>query len=361
MGRGNIHKVGRFTLFERDGVWHFRRGEFKKTTKERDLARAKKFVREFEKQVLTRNIEALENRESIRLSAFKRQFLEHSHKAHSHSYWSHFYYSLSEFERYLGPEKRLKSITRKDMDGFVVFCKNRYKSAVTANTRLRHLRIALHVAKSWELIDEVPGSKYLPEPEKPVRCLTDEEVFKLQDAAGDWAYVINLALFTGFRRETLLDLDWSDIDFEKRTIKYRQFKTRREMVQPLGDPLLDDLYCEWGNQGYAESGPVIPMKAEDPGRAFTQRIRYIGKKAGVPVSPHVFRKTFGSWLRKSGVRMEVTRDLMGHKDLKTTMKYYVSVDESDLQAGINALSNRGNKNGTVKYARPKVVNSIELL
>ena len=46
------------------------------------------------------------------------------------------------------------------------------------------------------------------------------------------------------------------------------------------------------------------------------------KRAGLPhFTPHDLRSTFGTWLAADGVDVVTIKNLMGHTDVKTTMKY----------------------------------------
>ena len=56
----------------------------------------------------------------------------------------------------------------------------------------------------------------------------------------------------------------------------------------------------------------------------------VGKRCNVEVSPHKVRRTFATWVWKSGIDVHTLRDLMGHADL-TTLPAYLGIDADDLQ------------------------------
>ena len=59
-------------------------------------------------------------------------------------------------------------------------------------------------------------------------------------------------------------------------------------------------------------------------------MRNLGKKIGVHVHPHKFRRHFATTLVKKGVHIEQVQKLLGHAEIVTTQMYVVS-DEDEIQ------------------------------
>ena len=48
------------------------------------------------------------------------------------------------------------------------------------------------------------------------------------------------------------------------------------------------------------------------------------------ISPHSFRRSFATYKYRNEVSLEKIARLMGHEDVKTTMKYIIPDDKADL-------------------------------
>lgn len=59
--------------------------------------------------------------------------------------------------------------------------------------------------------------------------------------------------------------------------------------------------------------------------------RRLGKKVGIKVTPHMFRHTHATELLKAGMRAEVARKRLGHKDVQTTLNTYEHLVHDDIQ------------------------------
>lgn len=147
-----------------------------------------------------------------------------------------------------------------------------------------------------------------------------------------WQCGARMVLGTGLRIGELLALQWDDLDLNAGTAV-----VSRSMVSHLGTPgptksgktrtvplggssaaalitLHDDAEGPyiWHGDGGA---PVRHITAQ-------QAIARAVKKAKMSdVSWHTLRHTYAAWLAQAGVTMRVLRDLLGHADIATTMRY----------------------------------------
>ncbi len=102
---------------------------------------------------------------------------------------------------------------------------------------LRHL---FNMAIRWGYLEKNPcdGIKALPENNRRLRFLNEEEVSKLLEACKEFdrgylSDVVTLAIYTGMRRGEILNLEWKDIDFERDLICVRDPKNRQARYVPM--------------------------------------------------------------------------------------------------------------------------------
>jgi integrase len=137
--------------------------------------------------------------------------------------------------------------------------------------------------------------------------------------------MILVSLNTGIRRGSLFQLRWSDIDFGEKnlTIRAAIAKGGREIQIPMNDILTRTL-AAWKEQTCTdESGLVFP--SPKGGGVFDNvRKAWAGllQDAGIKnFRWHDMRHDFASQLVMKGVDLNTVRELMGHADMKMTLKY----------------------------------------
>lgn len=142
--------------------------------------------------------------------------------------------------------------------------------------------------------------------------------------------------FTGARRFEILNLNWKDIDFSKRTINIQCSKGKKQRLIPFAEPLLTDLWA------YLQSRlPVIPndpvfISLKDNRLSNTgaeTRFRKYIKKCGLEgkgYTIHKLRHTYASLLLQNGADLISIQQLLGHSDLNST-KIYTHTDMKHLR------------------------------
>lgn len=203
----------------------------------------------------------------------------------------------------------------------------------------------LHIAVEWGKLEAAPKVKLLKTVSQRLDFLTSTESRQLVQNCHEpvWREMILTALRTGMRLGELFGLEWQDVDFKRRKINIRRSIVNGIVGTPKNNkgryvPMTDDL-CRALYDDRKTSGLVFCRKN---GSAFSQfmagkAIKRICKRSGVKVITwHVLRHTFASQLASEGVTIPAIKELMGHSDIGTTMKY-AHLAPSTLQSSVDVL------------------------
>ena len=144
-----------------------------------------------------------------------------------------------------------------------------------------------------------------------------------------------LMLRAGLRRIEVQQLQWGDIDFDKRVIAVRGGKGGKNRLVAINQTLLTAL------QEFPRNGPyVIPnIHGSKISRGTLTAItrKYLRKlnhhyKGRKRFSLHSLRATFATTLCEKGVSTRVVQQLLGHSDPKTTMRYACATEAALVDA-----------------------------
>ncbi|MCY0389128.1 site-specific integrase [Robbsia sp. Bb-Pol-6] len=232
------------------------------------------------------------------------------------------------------------------------------RAHATINRDLTALGGLFSRALEWKLIDTHPmdSVKSLQEPDARVRWLSEDEELRLRAAlaareareragrasANEWraarrydllpnltpgAYcdhlqpMVLLSLNTGMRQGETLKLRWDAVDLERAilTVRGATAKSRRVRHIPLNPEALATL-TQWRAQ--ASGGVVFPGADGEPLTEIKTAWGNLVKAAAlVDFTWHDMRHDFASKLVMAGVDLNTVRELLGHADLKMTLRY----------------------------------------
>lgn len=222
-------------------------------------------------------------------------------------------------------------------------------------------KVVLELELPW--LNNVVQAKTTPR--LPVVLSTTEVTRLLDQLSGTMGLFARLLYGTGMRLREGLRLRVKDIDFERREVIVREGKGGKDrvtmlpeaMVGPLQDQLVKvrALHNQDLKEGYGEVWLpdalgskykglgkkwhwqwVFPsrQRSADPDSGVVRRhfiypesvqraIREAAMRADItkPVSPHVLRHSFATHLLSSGYDIRTIQELLGHKDVETTMIY----------------------------------------
>lgn len=256
--------------------------------------------------------------------------------------------------------RNLSDITQWDIQKWAAGMQKKGLKNSTLNRRIATLKGVLSKAKEWGIIDLSPlmGMKALKTDNAPnVRYLSDDERERLYSALSarqdsqrlarsrhhTWAsqrkmdsisllsgvytdYLMPLVLVainTGMRRGELFDLRWSDISLPSKLITVRGDTAKSGYTRHI--PLTDEAsscLASWkttnGSTELVFPSPVNGKRLDNINSSWEGLM----KRAQIEnFRFHDLRHNFASSLVMRGVDLNTVRELLGHRDLKTTLCY----------------------------------------
>lgn len=136
--------------------------------------------------------------------------------------------------------------------------------------------------------------------------------------------------YTGFRYSDMVSVKWSDIKPDGTIVK-RMVKTNKEVVVPITEGTKKILARYEGKRNDLIFPKISNNKVNKAIRVIC-KIAKIDKK----ISFHVARHSFGYILGKNEVNAFKIMELMGHSNVKQTMRY-VKASVKDLSSAINGI------------------------
>ncbi len=217
------------------------------------------------------------------------------------------------------------------------------------------LRKMFSIAVDSEWIDTNPclarKVKPLREDSKRERYLQpDEEKKLLKYCTGKDSHlkpILICALHTGMRRGEILNLKWSWIDLKKGYITVTKTKSGKDRNIPISPVLMQELTKleKTKKTDYV----FVNLATQKPYGKTDKSFKMIIKKANIEnLRFHDLRHTAATRMVASGVEIIVVQDILGHSDIRTTMRYAHPMPERKVKA-IQALSNYGKKSKIVAF------------
>lgn len=198
----------------------------------------------------------------------------------------------------------------------------------TANQTLALLRSMWNLGMDWGLIPPGPNPclriKKFPEVSRE-RFVKPHELPKLWTAIQSESNpfvraAFFVAILTGARRDEVLTMKWSDLDFQQGIWTIPQTKAGRSHVIPLPGPamsLLNQLPRLEGNP-FVFCGRWGRSHLVNVSKPWT-RIRQEAQLEDVRI--HDLRRTLGSWLVAAGASLPLIGKALNHSNVSTTAVY----------------------------------------
>jgi len=218
-------------------------------------------------------------------------------------------------------EKHLFEITAQMIEKYKAMRLEKVAPA-TVNRELASLKHMFTKAIEWGLVKTNPakGVKRLKEPPGRLRYLKTEEIKKLLDACADHVRsIVIAALNTGMRKSEILNLCWREVDLKNRKITVINAKNNETRVIPINKTLYEELLTL---SQKLKGEYVFSNRNGDPFGDIKKGFSAALERAGIEdFRFHDLRHTFGSHLVMQGVNIKTVQQILGHKDIKMTMRY----------------------------------------
>jgi integrase len=226
-------------------------------------------------------------------------------------------------------------------------------SPATSNREIALLKHLFNMAERWgqhQGTNPVRMVRFLPENNLRLRTLSDDEERKLLACCAPHVReMVVFALNTGLRSGDIYRLTWREVDLEQRRLNLIARKTAR----PLELPLNDDAHAVLRARQAHERGPYVFYNPDTGGPFLNLKTGLKGalRRAGISgVTWHTLRHTFASRLTVNGIDLVTVKDLLGHAEIKTTLRYAHSNAQAKARA-VAQLAGHSDKTVTITPRR----------
>ena len=172
--------------------------------------------------------------------------------------------------------------------------------------------------------------------------LSEEELYRL--ATTHYRFENNeirraflFCCFTGLRFCDVKDLTFKNIDYEHRTLRFEQNKTKGHSVssEVVNNNITDDLLILIGKPKEKITEHIFNLPSAN---ACNKDLKHWTKRAGIDkkITWHCARHTFATLLLSKGNDIKTTATLLGHSGLKYIDRYTRALDENKIKA-MNSL------------------------
>jgi len=321
-------------IYKRENIWYIDYTYQGKRCRKRvgkSQRLAELALRDIELKILKKEHLGIDDYPPIEFNALSRKYLEY---AKVNKAPNTYFLNVNNFKHLTDyfKDRYISEIRAADVEMYKVE-RLKYVCPSSVNRDLAVLHNYFNKAIEWGYLDVNPmkGVKLLKEPPGRLRFLNKEEIVKLLESMPvQTRTIIIFAMNTGMRKSEILNLKWSDVNLNNRTITLDKTKTNERRIIPINDIVYKELTAF---NNHDKEGLVFANQKVNLRRYFTEGLR----KAGIKdFCFHDLRHTFASHLAMSGVNINVIQQLLGHKSIKMTLRYS-HLSQEHLQGAVNKL------------------------
>lgn len=278
-------------------------------------------------------------------------------------------------------DRQLTSIVRRDVERFVAQLAatphpdtGARRAPKSVNNTLAVLTSLLSTAVEWGYLEKSPatGVEPLPIPvdSQEFAFYTAEESDRWLAACAEiepaWYPWCLLSFRTGLRLGELAALRWSDVDLPGRRLHVRRAWYRGEVTTPKGgrSRLVDLCGSAAALLGRLGRRPGVPLVFANDDGSYVTRDQLkapwerVTRAAGLHrTTPHDARHSFASQLIMAGEGVPAVQQLLGHTDIRVTMRYAHLAPAAKASA-VAALDRRGGREAPTEGFGHKLVTAV---
>jgi len=225
----------------------------------------------------------------------------------------------------------LKNFNLMMLEQYQTRCLAEKKKPATVNRRLATLKHMFTKAEEWEMLEgeilkKVRRVKQFAENNRRLRFLSSEECQDLIAACGNQARIkhlrpmVGMAMNTGMRRGEIFSLQWDQVDLKHGFILLEDTKNGDRRELPINGTVRAILL----DMPRRLDVPFVfhDRATGEPYRDIRNSFYRACGRAGIKdFHFHDLRHTFASHLVMAGVDLTTVKELLGHKDIKMTLRY----------------------------------------
>ena len=266
---------------------------------------------------------------------------------HSEKTIKHYIFETRKFLDYIN--KSCLDITKDDIQYYLAYLKSLGTlSASTLDNTRKYIKQFFVWLVYNDLISKNPFDKIKCFKRNPIKknTITEYEITSMRDACVTKRELalVDFLNATGIRVSECTNVKVNDIDFTSGKCNIYAEKTHTYRIVYLDANALKhiiDYRTELAQKGKNSEYLFMPLRGNSGKRISSSTIendlKKVRERCGLnkKVTVHTFRKTLASRLNRRGANIESISKILGHADSATTSRFYISIDNSDIQGEYN--------------------------
>jgi site-specific recombinase XerD len=271
------------------------------------------------------------------LDALRKEMILRGYSKHTQRTY---YYEFAQFLYILG-KHNVNDMDTEKIKSYLLYCAEKLQlKEAQINSRFSAIKFYYEtVMKRESLLIDLPRPKA---PSQLPKHISVRDIKKLFAAVDNTKHLTMLKLCygMGLRVSEIVNLKITDIDSGNMQVLIERAKGKQDRYVNLPESILDDLrayYKEYAPKKYLFEG-------RDGGKYNVRSVQHVFKSAltkakiNKDVGIHGLRHSFATHLLESGTDISYIQTLLGHSNVKTTMRY-VSVAQKNVKKMKSPLDN----------------------